>query len=288
MKEITLLSGKGGTGKTTVTAALSSLAKNAIFCDNDVDASDLHLILQPKIQESSIFYSGYKALLNTATCKGCNSCITYCRFEAIKIDANNKYSINPYQCEGCRLCERICPTQSITMVQNQNNFSYISDTRFGTLVHAHMGVGEENSGKLVSFIRRKAKDLAQQNNLDYIINDGPPGIGCATISSLSGTNVVLVVVEPSKSGLHDAMRLVSLIESFNNTVYAIINKFDINLNMVKEIEHFFNDKNIPILAKIPFDKIVVESMIHKQTILEYKPKSLIAQGIRDIWEVIKE
>ncbi|MBN1116131.1 MAG: P-loop NTPase [Bacteroidales bacterium] len=283
MKEITVVSGKGGTGKTTVTAALASVAENVIFCDNDVDAADLHLIFQPKIIETHKFSSGCKAFINKDICTNCGLCTEHCRFNAIHYNESRQLEINPFQCEGCRLCERICPAKAIFSRENTNNFWFVSDSRFGDLVHAEMGPGEENSGKLVTQVRKKAKEIAKQKQLNFILNDGPPGVGCAAISSLSGTNVVLMVIEPTKSGLHDAKRLVELIESFGIETFAVINKYDINTEISDLIEDFLSEKKIPLLARIPFDKEMVESMIQGKTIIEYNSDSEISVLIKEIW-----
>lgn len=284
MKEITILSGKGGTGKTTITAALASVAESAVYCDNDVDASDLHLLFKPTIQETHNFSSGWAVSIDSEKCTSCNLCVEYCRFDAIHKKVDGNMSINSFQCEGCRLCERICPNNAISSIENTNNHWYISTSRFGALVHAEMGPGEENSGKLVSMVRKKAKEIGLASNHKFIINDGPPGIGCATIASLSGTNRVLLVIEPTKSGLHDAVRLVELIRSFRIETYAVINKFDINIEVVKEIETFLSENKIPLLAKIPFNKNMVESMTLGQTIVEYQPESEISGIIKAIWK----
>ncbi|MDB4335179.1 4Fe-4S binding protein [bacterium] len=284
MREITILSGKGGTGKTTITAALASVAENAVYCDNDVDASDLHLLFKPTIQEIHNFSSGWAVSIDSEKCTSCNLCAEYCRFDAIHQMDDGKVFINSLQCEGCRLCERVCPNDAITSIENTNNHWYISTSRFGTLVHAEMGPGEENSGKLVSMVRKKAKQIGLASNHKFIINDGPPGIGCATIASLSGTNRVLLVIEPTKSGLHDAVRLVKLISTFSIETYAVINKFDINTEVVKEIEIFLNENKIPLLAQIPFSEKMVESMTLGQTIVEYQPESEITEIVKKVWE----
>lgn len=287
MTEITVLSGKGGTGKTSITAALASVAQQAVFCDNDVDAADLHLIFQPEKIEEHQFSSGRTAFINYDKCTQCGICEQNCRFSAIKI-IEGKYEINPFQCEGCRLCERTCPQEAIYSKENTNNYWYVSNTRFGKLVHAHMEPGEENSGKLVTQVRKKAKEIALETNAKYVINDGPPGIGCAAIASISGTNKVLLVIEPTLSGLHDAKRLVELIDNFDIKTYAIINKHTINQEVSNEIEHFLNLKDIPLLAKIPFDKEIVQSMISGKTIVEHMEFSKIAQQINYIWKNLSE
>lgn len=287
MREITILSGKGGTGKTSITAALASVAQNAIFCDNDVDAADLHLIFEPQNTEKYTFLSGWKANIDTGKCTACNLCIDYCRFDAIYSTGYKLLKINAFKCEGCRLCEKVCPAGAITSNRGSNNYWYVSSTRFGTLVHARMGPGEENSGKLVMQIRKRAKEIAIEDKLSFIINDGPPGIGCATISSLSGTNLALIVIEPTKSGLHDAQRLVDLIGAFNIEVYAIINKYNLSPGMAINIEAYLKTNKIPLIAKVPFDKQVVQAMIAGKTIVEFNPGSGISNIIREIWKTLK-
>ncbi|WP_321996087.1 4Fe-4S binding protein [Draconibacterium orientale] len=286
MKEITILSGKGGTGKTSITAALASLATNAVFCDNDVDAADLHLILKPDIKETHPFDSGSLAFINPEECTNCGTCQEACRFEAIFTNEAGFPEVNPYQCEGCRLCERLCPVGAIQISQNLNNQWFVSNTRFGTMVHAKMGPGEENSGRLVTQIREKAKEMARENKAQFVINDGPPGIGCTAISSITGTNAVLLVIEPTISGLHDAKRLVELVNSFQVPIYAIINKHDINSEFTATVERYLNDTNIPLVGKIPFSELFVESMLHEKSLVEYVPDHPISLNLKTIWEKI--
>lgn len=288
MKEITVLSGKGGAGKTTVAAALASVAGNALFCDTDVDAPDLHLIFQPKIKETNPFSSGKKAVIKPQKCNKCGLCEENCRFDAIHLNAKGALEINPYQCEGCSLCERICPEGAISMTQNYNNFWYVSDTRFGKLIHAKMGPGEENSGKLVTQVRAKAKDIAFENHTDFIISDGPPGIGCSAISSITGTDIVLLVIEPTLSGLHDAKRLVQLVNNFKVPVLAVINKFDLNSEVSEKVLLFLRKNKIRLVGKISFENEIVESMIAGQTIVEFSPESTISKEIYYIWEEIRK
>lgn len=286
MKEITVLSGKGGAGKTSIAAALASVAKRAVFCDNDVDAADLHLIFKPQIIETHAFDSGSLAFINQDTCTNCGSCQEACRFDAIFTNSDGFPEVNPYQCEGCRLCERICPANAIHTSQNQNNDWYVSNTRFGTMVHAKMGPGEENSGKLVTHIREKAKKIAQKNKSEFIINDGPPGIGCTAIASVTGTNAVLLVIEPTVSGLHDAKRLVELINSFQIPIFAIINKYDINTAFTATVEYYLMKNNIPLLGKIPFSELFVESMLKEKSFVELAPDHPISLTLTTVWKNI--
>lgn len=286
MQEITILSGKGGTGKTSITAAIASIVKNAVFCDNDVDAADLHLILQPQIKEKHAFSSGKEAIIDTELCTACGICEDYCRFDAIQY-IDETYIIKSFQCEGCRLCERVCPYDAIKTIEKKNNFWFVSNTRFGTLIHAHMGPGEENSGRLVTQVRNKAKEIAQQSHANYIINDGPPGIGCSAIASITGTDKTLLVIEPSISSLHDALRIIELINNFNTPIYALINKYDINTKISDQIEDKLKEKKIPLLGKIPFDKQMVKAMIEGKSIIEYLPDSEISLHIKKMWEGLK-
>jgi len=286
MKEITILSGKGGAGKTSIVAAIASLVNNAVFCDNDVDAADLHLIFKPKIQETHKFESGTTATINQALCTNCRLCKESCRFNAIHLDPKGLPEVNVFQCEGCRLCERICPSKAITSNQNMNNKWFISKTRFGSLIHARMGPGEENSGKLVTRIRNKAKEIAIEQNADFIINDGPPGIGCTAIASVTGSDAVLLVIEPTVSGLHDAKRLVALVQSFKIPLFAIINKFDINIDFTLIVERYLLEQQIPLVGKIPFTPKMVKAMVQSKTIVEYSPNDLISKKFNTILEKI--
>ncbi len=286
MTEITILSGKGGTGKTSITAALASIASNAVFCDNDVDAADLHLILDPKIREEHVFYGAYVPSIDQSKCTQCGICADNCRFNAITLDKNGNYEIDPFKCEGCRLCERLCPEEAITSKKSDGNRWFVSDTRFGPMVHAHMGPGEENSGKLVTEVRRRARKIAEETGAELILNDGPPGIGCTAISSITGTGHVLIVTEPTIAGLHDAKRLVELVENFNIPISAIINKYDINSEVSDEVDQYFIGKNIPVLAKINFDVAFVKAMLEKKSLIEYNPTSETSEMIKKMWKTL--
>jgi MinD superfamily P-loop ATPase len=286
MNEITILSGKGGTGKTSITAALASLFKNTVYCDCDVDAADLHLLLKPETIEKHVFAGAWEAKISQDACKQCGLCAEKCRFGAIHKNGNT-YTINPYQCEGCRLCERICPSNAIHSKQSTRNTWMLSNTRLGKLVHAQMAPGEENSGKLVAKLRNKARETAQSEKLEWIINDGPPGIGCTAISSITGANHIVLVIEPSLSGLHDAKRVVQLANGFNISLSAIINKFDLNLEITKRTENFLKQENIALLGKIPFNKIFIDAMIHEKTIIEYRENNEISAIITTVYDELK-
>ena len=265
MKQIVVISGKGGTGKTVVTGALAALAKNKVMVDCDVDAADLHLLLHPEIKERHEFRSGQTAVIVKRLCKKCGECRSICRFGAIKPD----FSVEPFSCEGCALCSQICPQGAIRMEENVAGEWFISDTRHGPFVHAKLGIAEENSGKLVAKIRQIAKELAEKSGLDYVIIDGPPGIGCPVIASLSGADCALIVTEPTLSGLHDAGRVMELAAHFNIPVKLIVNKYDLNLLMTGKIEEFCRSRNVPVIGKIVFDKTVVKALVEGKNIIDY-------------------
>ena len=282
MKQIVIISGKGGTGKTVLTGALAALAQNKVMADCDVDAADLHLLLSPDIKAQYEFKSGKTAKIDKNLCKQCGKCISICRFDAI----SNNYVIDPIDCEGCGFCSFVCPQNAITMEENFSGHWFISDTRFGPMVHAKLGIAEENSGKLVALVRKQAKELADKNGCDWVIVDGAPGIGCPVIASLSGIDCALVVTEPTLSGLHDAKRVIEVAGYFSVPVKLIINKYDLNLDMSGKIEKYCSDNNIDILGKISFDKSVVKAMVEGKTIMEYQD-CLAKNEIITIWEKLQ-
>lgn len=281
MKQIVIISGKGGTGKTVITGAFAALAKNKVMADCDVDAADLHLLLQPKIIERHEFKSGLSASIDKAICTQCRKCIQACRFGAI----SKSFVIDHVSCEGCAFCSHVCPVEAIKMDENLAGEWFISQTRFGPMVHAKLGIAQENSGKLVSLVRKQAKELAEKNNCDWVIIDGAPGIGCPVIASLSGINCAVVVTEPTLSGLHDASRVIEVTKHFGVPVKLVINKYDLNLDISEKIEEYCAHNAIPLIGKVKFDKTIVEAMVAGKTIMEYADTH-IKDEIKNIWENI--
>ncbi len=264
MKQILIISGKGGAGKTVITASLAAVFKSKVIADCDVDAADLHLLLHPRIKERNQFSGLAKARIELQKCTGCGECIKVCRFDAI--DSN--FVVDPISCEGCQVCRLICPVDAISMENNVAGEYYISETEYGMMVHARLGIAEENSGRLVSLVRKKAREYGERLGVDYVVIDGPPGIGCPVIASLSGVDLAVVVIEPSLSGIQDAKRVIDVANHFGIKVVCIINKFDINLENTKSIEHWCRSNNIPLLGKIVFDPVVSESIVRRIPIVE--------------------
>ncbi|MCK5534399.1 ATP-binding protein [bacterium] len=291
MKQIVIISGKGGTGKTVVTGAFASLAKNKIMADCDVDAADLHLLLKPEIKKRHEFKSGVTAFIDKELCSQCGQCVQVCRFSAVEIGKNvsgeKEFTIDPIACEGCAFCSFVCPTEAIKMEENISGEWYISDTRFGPFVHARLGIASENSGKLVALVKQKAKELAEKQNCDWIIIDGAPGIGCPVIASLSGIDYALVITEPTLSGLHDADRVIQVVKHFKISVRLIINKYDLNKEMTEKIEEYCKNNNIPLVGKISFDESMVKAIIEGKTIIEYG-YGKAREEITAIWDTLQK
>jgi len=300
MKQILIISGKGGTGKTIITGAFAALAGNPtrggslpagrrgayggkVMADCDVDAADLHLLLKPEVKERHEFKSGKSAVIDKRLCTGCGKCVDICRFRAISED----FIVDPVSCEGCAFCSHICPVGAIKMEENIAGEWFISDTRFGPLVHAKLGIAEENSGKLVALVRKKAKEIAEKNKVDWVIIDGAPGIGCPVIASLSGIDCAIVVTEPTISGLHDADRVIRVARYFKVLTKLIINKHDLNSDMTKEIEKYCSDNNVHVLGRIGFDRSVVDAMVNAKTVVEYDDCTA-KKEISDIWNRVKK
>ena len=283
MREIVIISGKGGTGKTTLTASLAALWKNKVIADCDVDAADLHLLLDPDIQKTNPFKSGVEAVIDRDVCTECDKCREVCKYEAISSD----YVVNKIDCEGCAVCYYFCPANAITLKEPQCGEWYLSETRFGPLVHARLGIAEENSGKLVSLIRTQARQLAEERGFDTILVDGSPGIGCPVISSITGASLVVVVTEPTVSGSHDMERVMGVARHFKIPAVVVINKSDLNAEMSREIMLKVSELNCPVIGHIPYDSDVTHAMVQGKTVVEFSngPLKTSIEKIGD--EIIK-
>ena len=282
MKQLTILSGKGGTGKTTLVGALSNLAEKKVLADCDVDAADLFLILEPTTIDQGDFFGGRHPVLDEEKCTTCGTCTELCRFEAIEDG-----KIDLVQCEGCGLCALGCPEEAIAMRDAHSGEWFVSETRNGPMVHARLGIGEENSGKLVAQVRNLAGSIAAERGLELIIIDGPPGIGCPVISSLAGADMTLIVTEPTVAGIHDLQRLAELARGFNIPALVCINKYDINSDKTLQIEEYCQHDELTMVGRIPFDEAVVQAMVEKKTVMEY-PCPTIHRTIEDIWQAVEE
>lgn len=281
VKEITVLSGKGGTGKTTVTAALAVLAKNAVITDCDVDAPDLHMLLKPEVLKKQEFKASKAAAIDQDKCVECQKCEKSCRFGAIQ-----KQVVDPILCEGCGVCVYICPVAAIELETRVSGYTFVSKTKYGSMSHALLNPGEENSGKLVALVRKNAKQVAEKENSELIINDGPPGIGCPVMASLSGANLGLIVVEPTLSGIHDMERALGLLNHFKIPALVCVNKHDINNENTEKIVKFCESNSVMVVGKIPFDPVVTESLVAGKPIVEFAPESHVSEAIMTMWRQI--
>jgi MinD superfamily P-loop ATPase len=280
VKEVVILSGKGGTGKTSIVGSFAAVASNKVMADCDVDAADLHLLLDLSVKEENEFYSGQVAVIDKEKCIECDLCQNICRFDAI-----HGYRVDPASCEGCGFCSHICPVEAITMKERKSGDWFISDSRYGPLVHARLGIAQENSGKLVALVRQQAKELAEKKGLDYIISDGPPGIGCPVISSLSGVSLALIVTEPTLSGMHDMERVLGVCKHFGVPAAVCINKCDLNDDNTAAIHDYCRKNGVEVAAMIPFDNAVTEAMVKGVPIVEHSD-GRVAREIRSLWQYI--
>lgn len=281
VKELVIISGKGGTGKTSVAGGLADLADNSVLCDCDVDAANLGLLLQPNVVEKHEFQMSSRAHIDASKCKSCSLCEQNCRFGAI-----SNFQVDEISCEGCGLCFRICPSEAITMHQTLSGCWYVSETRHGPLVHARLEPGEDNSGKLVSAVRQKARDIANSHGRNLLITDGPPGIGCPVIASLSGANLALVVTEPTLSGIHDMERIVQVCKHFNVPAVVCINKWDIDPVNTGHIQERCYEMNCPVIGLIPYDSLVPKAMANGVPATSYD--CLAGNSIRELWNTVRE
>ncbi len=288
IKELVVISGKGGTGKTSLVAGFCSLEKNIVMSDCDVDAADLHLILNPKIKQKGSFSGGEIAVIDKERCNLCEACYQECKFDAIEFDDdNNTYKVNKLSCEGCGVCELVCKQGAVSLIPHINGEWYISETRFGPMSHAKLGIAEENSGKLVSLVRNKKNDLAVKYNIKNAIIDGSPGTGCPVIASITGADYAVIVTEPTVSGIHDLLRILDVTKHFSINSGIIINKYDLNIDKTREIKKIVNDKQIDFLGTIPYNKKITEAQMNGLSIIEYDNESNISNSIKEIWENIK-
>lgn len=277
MKKVAVISGKGGTGKTTVVASLAAIIKDKVVADCDVDAANLYLLLHPEMDEMQEFWSGKKAIIDTDKCMQCNLCQDTCRFDAI-----TDYQVDPLSCEGCGLCHRICPAEAITMHDNLSGQLFTANSNYGPMVFARLGVAQGNSGKLVAAVKAQADLVAVKRELDCILSDGPPGIGCPVIATISEANLVLIVTEPTLSAIHDLERICCLCSHFDIDMAVCINKCDLNDENHKQIEAFCQQRAVPIVANIPFDNKFLEAIIHGRPAVEYCQNG-IRQKMEKLW-----
>lgn len=285
MKEIVVISGKGGTGKTSLSASFAVLADRPVIADCDVDAADLHLVLSPRIKERHDFRSGHEAVIQQTHCTGCGTCLTHCRFNAVKMNGGTDgvatFSIDPVACEGCGVCVRFCPEKAIDFPECLCGEWMVSDTRCGPMVHARLGAAAENSGKLVSTVRREARRIAKEEHRSLIIVDGPPGIGCPVIASVTGATLVLVVTEPTVSGQHDMGRVLSLARHFKMPAAVCVNKWDLNPEMTQSIEDEACRLGARIAGRIRYDRAVTLAQMQGRAVVETEAPCV--EEIRHIW-----
>jgi MinD superfamily P-loop ATPase len=282
MKELVVLSGKGGTGKTSIVASFAALAQSKVLADCDVDAADLHLVLQPTMRVNHEFWSGQVAVIDEEKCTQCGLCQELCRFGAI-----NDFRVDPVSCEGCGFCFHICPDEAIIMKENMSGHWFISDTKYGPLVHARLGIAQENSGKLVALVRQQARSIAESDQLDYIISDGPPGIGCPVISSLSGADLALLVTEPTQSGIHDLERVLDVCHHFGIPALVCVNKYDINEDNTRKIEDYCLGQGLEVVAKISFDNAVTEAIVKGVPVVEHV-QGRVTKEIESLWHCVSQ
>ena len=280
IKQLAIVSGKGGTGKTTLTAAFAALAKNKVMVDCDVDAADLHVLLQPKVLFQEKYFGGRSPRVDLDKCNHVGLCTKMCRFKAI-----DKGVVDLLSCEGCGFCAHVCPEEAITMEEALSGDWFVSETPFGPFIHARLKIGGENSGKLVTVVRKKAVEVAKEKNLDLILIDGPPGIGCPVTASLTGVNLVLAVTEPTLSGIHDLERILKLSDHFKIPSMVCINKFDINLDNTDQIASYCEKNGSQIAGKIPYEPKVVEALVNRKTIMDY-PCHEVQGIVRQIWKTV--
>ena len=269
MKEIVIISGKGGTGKTTLCASFASLARDAVIADCDVDAADLHLLLAPRVLQEADFVGGRTPVIDSELCAECGDCQAWCRFDAIELDIDAGYIIDPLACEHCALCAYVCPEEAVSMQSAVSGRWFISETAQGKLVHARLAPGEDNSGKLVTLVRREARRLAEETGARWILNDGPPGVGCPVTAAITGVDLALIVTEPTLSGIHDMQRVEALCRHFQIPALVCINKYDINPENTGTIKNYCVENEVPVIGEIPFSPAVRQALVARKSPVDF-------------------
>jgi MinD superfamily P-loop ATPase len=280
LKQITILSGKGGTGKTTVAASFAVLTQDIVIADCDVDAPDLHMLLHPQIMKTQEFKGPKLAVIDQTKCTECGLCRDACRFDAI----NDSLQIDSFSCEGCGVCVVVCPEEAISLQERISGHVFISKTKYSTMSHARLNPGEANSGKLVTLVRHNARLIAEEENRELILIDGPPGIGCPVIASVTGVDAGLIVTEATMSGIHDLHRALQLLNHFNISPLVCVNMYDINRKNTEKIVAFCEKNNVEVVGRVPFDPIVTEAMVAGKTVVEHSPENMVSQEIENTWK----
>lgn len=293
MKQLVVLSGKGGTGKTSITACLAGLASKEmtlVLADADVDAANLELLLNPERRDTYRFTGGYKASIDPEACTGCGRCMEVCRFGAVVHPGGDPdaYSVDPVSCEGCKSCFHQCPVNAVSAERTEAGTWYLSDSHCGPLFHAEMFAGEENSGKLVSELKKAAAELCRSGGCGLMLVDGPPGIGCPVIAACAGADLALIVTEPGVSAIHDLHRMLQTLAHFGVQPSVCVNRSDINVSRTEEIEDYCCREGIPLLGRIPYDDTVTVAMCRGQTVLEYDPGSPASKAVRGVWSRLSD
>ncbi|MEW6547585.1 MAG: ATP-binding protein [Bacillota bacterium] len=283
MKEIAVISGKGGTGKTSLVASFASLAASGwglVLADCDVDAPDLHLLLHPEVRETHDFRASRRAFIDAGKCTGCGLCEARCRFGAVR-----GTQIDPLSCEGCGVCHWVCPVQAVTMREELSGHWYVSETRYGPMVHARLEPGEENSGRLVTVVRRRARELAEERDARLLITDGPPGVGCPVISTVGGAGLAVVVTEPTLSGIHDLVRVLDVCRHFGVAAVVCINRYDLHPAGAREIEQECQARGVPLAGCIPYDPVFTEAIVHGKPLVEFADGP-VSHAVMEVWREV--
>jgi MinD superfamily P-loop ATPase len=291
MIELVVCSGKGGTGKTSVVASLAALARDLVLADCDVDAANLHLVLEPTRQRSTPFLAGHLAVIRQDECERCGLCADYCQYDAIVRTVGESepgYAVDPLACEGCGVCVHFCPLDAIDFPERRCGAWHLSRTRFGPLVHADLDVGAENSGKLVTLVREQAREVATRHGHELILVDGPPGIGCPVTASLTGADLTLLVTEPSLSGMHDLCRVLDLADHFAVPALVCINKYDLNRRLTRRVSDLCAERGVPVVGLIPFEPLAAEAQLAGRSLVEFAPRSAAARAMANVWREVED